>query len=108
MKLPTEVFDNVIVVHTPEELSSDTAEEFSSFLAGLEQRYVVLDLDHTETLFSKGLESFLDAHDRLCEEGGEVKIATTNPMNRTILEITRLDRRLDVFDNVLDAVKSFR
>jgi hypothetical protein len=29
-------------------------------------------------------------------------------VNRKILEITRLDEQLDVFDSVIDAVKSFR
>ena len=41
------------------------------------------------------------------KRGGEVKIATTNSANRKILEITRLDQHLEVFDSVIDAVKSF-
>ena len=35
------------------------------------------------------------------------KIATTNPANRKILEMTRLDEQLEVYDSVIDAVKSF-
>ena len=38
-------------------------------------------------------------------QGGEVKIATTNAANRKILEITRLDRQLEVFQSVIDAVQ---
>ena len=38
---------------------------------------------------------------------GDLKIATSNKANRKILEITRLDEQLEVFDTVIDAVKSF-
>jgi len=57
---------------------------------------------------SRGLTSLLDGQDRLREEDGELKIATTNATNRKILEITRLDQQLEVFDSVIDAVKSFQ
>jgi anti-anti-sigma regulatory factor len=40
--------------------------------------------------------------------GGEVKIATTNPTNRKILEITRLDQQLEVFEDIVGAVRTFR
>lgn len=43
-----------------------------------------------------------------CEKSGDLKIATTNSINRKILEVTRLDEQLEVFDSVIDAVKSFR
>ena len=38
---------------------------------------------------------------------GDLKIAASNLANRKILEITRLDQQLEVFDTVIDAVKSF-
>jgi len=107
MNLPTEIFGDVIVVHTPEELSSDQADEFSDYIPTLERSNVVLDLDHTETLDSAGLTALVDAHDKLRADGGAAKIATTNVANRKILEITRLDQQLEVFDSVIDAVKSF-
>jgi hypothetical protein len=36
-----------------------------------------------------------------------MKICTTNATNRKILEITRLDERLEVFDSLIDAVRSY-
>ncbi len=107
MNLPTEIFGNVIVVHTPEELGSDQAAEFESYLPALERKSVVLDLDNTEMLDSSGLTAMLGAYDRLCAEGGNVKLATTNATNRKILEITRIDQQLEVFGSVVEAVKSF-
>ena len=107
MNLPTEIFGDVIVVHTPEELGAEQCAAFESCLATLERDNVVLDLDNTETLDSQGLTALLDVQDRLREEGGDVKIAATNSTNRKIFEITRLDQQLEVFDSVIDAVKSF-
>ena len=108
MNLPTEVFGNVVVVHTPEELGAEQVGPFVAFVASLERDNVVLDLDDTEMLDSAGLTALLDVQDRLRARSGSVKIATTNATNRKILEITRLDRQLEVFDSVIDAVKSFQ
>ncbi len=108
MNLPTEIFGDVIVVHTPDELGADHAEEFASYATRLERGRVVLDLDHTELLDSAGLEAMLNVQDKLREAGGDVKVATTNNVNRKILEITRLDQHVEVFDSVVEAVKSFR
>ena len=107
MKLPTEIFGDVAVVHTPDELNDDQAENICLYLTSLEQHKVIVDLDGTESIDSHGLSALLDANDKLRDATGALKIATTNPINRKILEITRLDQRLDVFDSVIDAVKSF-
>jgi len=108
MNLPTETFGNVVVVHTPEELGRDQADDFQGFVTALAQQRVVVDLDNTETLDSEGLTALLDVQELMRGVGGNVKVATTNASNRKILEITRLDRQLEVFESVIDAVKSFR
>jgi anti-sigma B factor antagonist len=107
MKLPTEVFGDVVVVHTPEELSSDTAGQLEGFLTSLERTNVIVDLDGSETIDSTGLEALLGAQEALRALTGDLKLSTSNPANRKILEITRLDQQLEVFDSVIDAVKSF-
>jgi anti-sigma B factor antagonist len=107
MNLPTEIFDDVIVVHTPEELGSEQCAAFELYVPTLERKNVVLDLDNTETLDSKSLETLLNVQDKLRMEQGDVKIATTNANNRKIFEVTRLDQHLEVFEGVVDAVKSF-
>ena len=107
MNLPTEIFGEVIVVHTPEELGADLCEDFESYLPTLERNHIVLDLDHTEMLDSKGLTALLNVQEKLREGAGEIKIAASNPTNRKIFEITRLDQQLEVFESVVDAVRSF-
>lgn len=108
MNLPTEIFGDTIVVHTPEELGSEQVEGFLAFIDHIERVNVVLDFDGTETIDSKGLTSLLDAQDKLRILGGDLKLATTNPNNRKILEMTRMDESLEVFESVVDAVKSYR
>ena len=108
MNLPTEIFDDVIVVHSPEDVGAEQSDAFESYLTHLDRNRVVLDLDNTETIDSKGLTALLGAQDKLRGVEGDLKIAATNAVNRKIFEITRLDRQLEVFDSVVDAVRSFR
>jgi anti-anti-sigma factor len=107
MKLPTEVFGNVVVVHTPEEVGADTAEQLERFLTSQERNNVIVDLDGSETIDSGGLEALLNAQEALRALQGDLKISANNAANRKILEITRLDQQLEVFETVIDAVKSF-
>ncbi len=107
MNLPTEIFGSVIVVHTPEELSDDESDQLEGFLVSLERSKVVIDLDGTETIGSQGLGALVSAQESLRELHGDLKITTANGINRKILEITRLDQQLEVFESVIDAVKSF-
>jgi anti-anti-sigma factor len=89
-------------------MGADQAGPLLSFLGSLSQSTVVLDLDGCELLDSAGLTALLDSQDKLRSALGDLKIATNNPANKKILEITRLDQQLEVFDSVIDAVKSFR
>ncbi len=107
MNLPTEIFGDVIVVHAPEELTEDHADTFENFVTSLERSRVILDLDSTESLDSRGLEALLNGREVLLHLDGDIKISTTIKVNRKILEITRLDQELEIFDSVIDAVKSY-
>jgi anti-anti-sigma factor len=107
MNLPTEIFGDVIVVHTPDDINEGFADNFSMFLKGLDQNKVIVDLDGSESFKSEGLEALLDAQDALRLQQGDLKVMTSSNVNRKILEITRLDLQLEVFDSVIDAVKSF-
>jgi anti-sigma B factor antagonist len=108
MNLPTEIFGSVVVIHAPEELGADQTEAFRKYVTSQERQNVVLDIDNSESISSDGLASLLDSQDQLRERSGDLKITTANIVNRKILEVTRLDQQLQVFDSVIDAVKSFR
>jgi anti-sigma B factor antagonist len=108
MSFPTELFGNVVVVHAPEELRSEQSDELEELIPALERPNVVLDMDMAEYIDSRGLTALLNVQDWLRDMDGDAKIATANPINRKIFEITRLDQQLEVFDNIVDAVKSFQ
>lgn len=111
MKLTTETFGQVMVVHTPDDLNSDNSAGFleaidASIAAG--QRKIVLEMDRTEQYDSQGLTMLLDLHDRLQEKGGEMKISGLGETGRKIFEVTRLNQQFDVFDSLIDAVSSLQ
>ena len=107
MNLPTEIFGDVLVVHAPEELNEEQSGKFQQFVLSQERVKVVIDLDSVETLDSAGLSALLNVQDDLHAAHGDLKLIAANSVNRKILEITRLDQHLEVFDSVIDAVKSY-
>jgi anti-sigma B factor antagonist len=108
MNLTTEIFGDCVVVHAPQDLGRDQADRFEAFIRSLDKVQVVLDLDDAEQIDSAGLTALVEAQEQLKAIGGDLKIATGNVANRKILEMTRLDRQFDVFESVIDAVKSYR
>jgi len=107
MNLPTEVFGEVVVAHAPEEMLENRCDELLACLTSLERANVVLDIDHVEAVDSHGLEMLLNVLDRLRERGGDLKLSSSGTVNRKILEITRLDLYIEVFESVIEAVKSY-
>lgn len=108
VNLPAEVFGDVTVVHLPDEVGADQAPAVQQFLLNQDRQNIVIDVDGVESFDSTGLAMLLDVQDVLRQQHGNLKIATNNNVNKKVLEITRLDRQLEVFDSVIDAVRSFR
>ncbi len=108
MNLTTEVFGDCVVVHAPQDLSRDHADRFENFLHSLDRVQIVLDMDSVEQVDSAGLTALINAQEAARALGGDIKVSTTSNVNRKILEITRLDTQLEVFESVIDAVKSYR
>jgi anti-sigma B factor antagonist len=107
MNLPTEIFGDVLVVHAPDQLNEEHAVKVQKFLQSQQHTKVIVDLDDVEAIDSMGLQLLLDAQDDLRAAHGDLKLISANLVNRKILEITRLDQHLEVFDSVIDAVKSY-
>jgi anti-anti-sigma factor len=110
VQISTETVGNVLVAHTPDELTEDTAAAFFSALDApvtSGQVRIVLQMDRSEIYDSSGLSALLDFQDRLKRAGGNVKISGLADHSRKIFEVTRLDQRVDVFGSVIDAVASF-
>ncbi|MFK7776952.1 MAG: STAS domain-containing protein [Gimesia sp.] len=111
MQITTEIFGHVLVAHTPDELTDDNSIDFvNSVSDAINEKYfqVVLQMDRSEVLDSAGLTALLDLQDLTREQGGNLKISGLEESGKKILEMTRIDQRIDMFDSVVDAVASFR
>ena len=111
MAITTEIFGNVLVAHTPDELTEEVIGPFVAELTDIideGMHNVVLQMDRTEAYDSAGLEALLDISDHTRMARGVMKISGLEDPGRKIFEVTRLDQRLDIFDSVIDAVSSFQ
>lgn len=111
MQITTETFGNVLVAHTPDELTDDTAESFLQALAApmnAGQVNLVLQMDRSDAYDSAGLSALIELQEQLRGRGGNLKISGLGDPGRKIFEITRLDRRFDLFDSLVEAVSSFQ
>jgi len=109
MKLTTESFGAVTVIHTPEDLNERTGavvrETVHSQLSQ-GRRSIVLDMTVTESFDSIGLSSLLDVKDSAVETGGDLKICGLTQTGLKIFSLTRLDHQFELFESLIDAVKS--
>lgn len=110
--MPTNVanYGNVTVLTVRDDLAGEALPSFVNKVgkemdAG--QRYFVVDCSGVHGIDSAGLESLLDVQDRCEGHVGAVKLCSLDETCRKILEITRLDRRFEVFEDLESAVKSF-
>ena len=111
MQITTETFGDVLVVHTPDDLTEETSRVFVSAVEGPlsnGRSSIVLQMDRSELFDSVGLTTLLDLQDQARQAGGTVKISGLVDPGRKVFEVTRLDQRFDLFDSVIDAVASFR
>ncbi|MBL9082586.1 MAG: STAS domain-containing protein [Planctomycetales bacterium] len=108
MNPTTEIFGDCMVVHAPQDLGREQADRFENWLRTVERVQMVLDIDNVEQIDSAGLTALVNVQEQLRALGGDLKISVASAVNRKIMEITRLDQQLEVFDSVIDAVKSFR
>jgi len=71
------------------------------------QPHVVLDMAEMPLIDSAGLELLLDVRDVCLRRGGELKLASPNPLCRDILQMTGVAEKFAIFGDTLSAVGSF-
>ena len=100
----------VQIVHLDGALVANSVQEFDRIVDGLlarDKREFVVEVESLTGVDSAGLEALtrLQGH---CEERlGNVRLAGVNPTLKTIIEITRLSRRLGFSDTTDAAVAEF-
>ena len=107
MQMITEVFGDVVVLHTQQDLNDTEGSRMQSQIAQHNNNKLVVDLDATERIDSPGLETLVNVQGQMRERQGDLRISVTSPIIRKILEITRLDQQIEVYDCIIDAVRSY-
>jgi anti-anti-sigma factor len=110
MAISTETYGDVAVTRLDDELTQDNVARFESVVEQLLTdgiRQLVIDMEKTEFLDNAGLEAIDDLMLRLDKSGGQVRFSGLGATCRKIFEITRFDRRSDIFESLIDAVRSF-
>ncbi|MYB10510.1 MAG: STAS domain-containing protein [Acidimicrobiia bacterium] len=67
---------------------------------------VVIDLSGVDYIDSTGLGVLMGGAKRVRSTGGDIRLVTTGSRLADLIELTRLDRVLDVFDSVSAATES--
>ena len=66
---------------------------------------VVIDLSGVDFIDSTGLGVLMGAAKRVRSAGGDIRLVTAGSRLAELIELTRLDRVLDVFDSVSEATQ---
>lgn len=107
MQVATETFGNVLVAHTPEEFTEDSAGNFLDTLGESVregQLRIVLQMDRSDAFDGAGLTALVDFHEELRSQKGSLVISGLRDPGRKIFEVTRLDQQFEIYESVDDAV----
>lgn len=111
MDIPVERFGDVAVVAMPvEELDAGNTAEFKRDMAPVLEgnTKVVLDLSRLRFIDSSGLGSFLSCLRRVNARCGELKLCCLSQQVRTVIELVRMHRMLDIFGTRDEALRAFQ
>jgi anti-sigma B factor antagonist len=100
----------VVVKELPENVTLHRAHEFLREVQPLlkaERPCLVFDFSEVRHLDSAGVEMLLRCMEEAMKQNGDLKLAAVSPEVAVILELTRVDRLFEVFENSSDAVESF-
>lgn len=102
--------NSVVVKQFPQ---SPDQKQYDAFLRELEPHlqgdrpYFVFDCSGVRFLDSAGVELLLFSMEEAMKRNGDVKLAAVSSELAAILEMTRVDRLFEIFDNSNDAAESF-
>lgn len=111
MPIDIERYNEVVVARLEDELLEESALRLRAALAEpLRQgcRQLVIDFERTEFVDSAGLTCLKEIAEQMQAESGTVKISGLSGHCRKIFEMTRFEKRFELFGTLIDAVRSFR
>jgi anti-sigma B factor antagonist len=99
-----------VVKQLPDRVSVNETQQLFRELAPLfegDRPCLVFDFSEVRQLDSAGIEMLLRCMEEAMKRNGDVKLAAVSPQVTVILELTRVDRLFEIFENPSDAVESF-
>jgi anti-sigma B factor antagonist len=110
MNLPVERDGDVAIVVLPvEELDAGNTAEFKRDIAPVLEANskVAFDLSRLRFIDSSGLGAFLSCLRKVNAKGGDLKLFHVSRQVRTIIELVRMHRMLEILDTKDEAVRAF-
>jgi anti-sigma B factor antagonist len=112
MKLQEEKIENVLVVHLEDPrldstISSEVKTELLRLMDRQELKNILLDLKKVEYADSSGLGALLFGHRHAAAKNGTLKLVHINPKVLTLIQIAKLEKILEFYDDTETALKSF-
>jgi anti-anti-sigma factor len=110
MKITHQDYNNVTVVEMHGEFLEEYCKQFQDIMSELIKRQVigiVIDMSKVPFIDSSGLGMLLWLRDYCHENKSQLKLAGLDDNINKILEITQLDGKLDRYEELSEAVKSF-
>ncbi len=110
MSTTVTTYRDVVVLTVKDDLAGDAVESFTDKAARAldsSRHHVVVDCTNLNGFDSPGLEALLNLQNQCEERLGAVKLCGLDESCAKILEITRLARRFEAFEDLDAAVKSF-
>jgi len=110
MKISTQNYNDVTVVELHGDFTSEYSKPFEDTVTEVIQggsTGIVLDMTHISFIDSLSLEQLIWLRDYCNEESRQLKIAGLDETCAKILYVTRLEKQLDTYEELSEAVKSF-
>lgn len=110
MNLQLQLFDHVTVIKIAGRIDSHSVHKLRQQLlltADVQRANVVLDLGGVDFIDSSGLAAIVHGMKQCRATGGDLRLCKLHQSVRMVLELTRLDKALDIFPNQEGALLSF-
>ncbi|MFW5870722.1 MAG: STAS domain-containing protein [Candidatus Sumerlaeota bacterium] len=111
MQLNTEKRDDISIITIEDEsLEAMNSQEFKEEMSKIlpDCRKVVLNLAHTDFVDSSGCGALLSCLRQLNAAGGDLKLCNVQRPVRTLFELVRMDRIVEIHNSCEEAVDSFK
>ena len=110
METTTEQVGDVLKIKIIGRFTANNADEFKQSLLTYAKtiKQILLDLSQMDYIDSSGLGALVGAQQEISRQSGQLKLAALQPKPDKVFEITRTKHVLDVYNNVEEAINSFK